>query len=218
MPRATPPEHPPGTASAELTVEVRRSARRRRTVSAYRDGDRVVVLMPASFSALEEQRWVTDMLRRMQGQERRRRRAHPVGDADLARRATALSHAHLDGLAVPRSVRWVANQNRRWGSCTPSQGTIRISTRVRDMPGYVLDYVLIHELAHLLQAGHGPDFWALVARFPPAERARGYLDGVVAATGYGWDPLDEDTAGDGAAGDSEPSATDGAQPGVDRPC
>ncbi len=172
-------------------VEVRRSSRRRRTVSAYRDGERIVVLMPASFSVAEEQRWVADMLDRIEAQERRRRRSQPVGDAGLGRRAAALSRAHLDGRAVPQTVRWVGNQNRRWGSCTPSQGSIRLSTRLRDMPGYVLDYVLVHELAHLLQAGHGPDFWDLVGRFPQAERARGYLEGVVAATGFGWDELDE---------------------------
>jgi hypothetical protein len=49
------------------------------------------------------------------------------------------------------------------------------------MPEYVIDYVLLHELAHLLVPDHGPRFWALLQTFPRTERARGYLEGVVAA-------------------------------------
>jgi len=49
------------------------------------------------------------------------------------------------------------------------------------MPSYVIDYVLLHELAHLLVPGHGPDFWAALADYPRLERARGFLDGWAAA-------------------------------------
>jgi len=170
-------------------VVVRRSARRRQTVSAYRDGDRVVVLIPARFSATEEQRWVADMLRRLEAQDSRRRRGRPGTDVDLAARATRLSESYLEGRARPASVRWVTNQQRRWGSCTPRDSTIRLSGRLRDMPPYVVDYVLVHELAHLLVPGHGERFWEWVRRYPSAERARGYLEGVEAAAGLA---LDED--------------------------
>lgn len=159
-------------------MEVRRSTRRRRTVSAFREGDRTVVLVPARLSRAEEGRWVGVMLERLAAQERRRR---PSDDA-LLERARGLSERWLSGRAVPGSVRWVANQHARWGSCTPGDGSIRLSTRLQAMPGYVLDYVLLHELAHLIVAEHGPDFWALLADFPRLERARGYLDGVSAAT------------------------------------
>jgi hypothetical protein len=77
----------------------------------------------------------------------------------------------------------VTNQNSRWGSCTPADGSIRISTRVKGMPGYVLDYVILHELAHLLAPGHGPEFWSLLNGYPRLERARGYLEGVAATAG-----------------------------------
>jgi predicted metal-dependent hydrolase len=158
-------------------VEVRRSARRRRTVSAYREGDRTVVLIPALMSAAEEQRWVTVMLDKLEAQESRRM----LGDEELAARAQQLSAQYLRGRARPYSVRWVTNQNSRWGSCTPSEGTIRLSHRLQGMPEYVVDYVLLHELAHLLVPGHGPDFWKLLESYPRTERARGYLEGVVAA-------------------------------------
>jgi predicted metal-dependent hydrolase len=162
-------------------VEVRRSARRRRTVSAYRDGDVTVVLIPARFSKAEERRWVAEMIARLQAREARRQRGPRRSDEALLARARQLSTSVLDGGARPTSVRWVDNMASRWGSCTPSDGTIRVSARLRDMPGWVLDYVLVHELAHLLVPGHGGDFWELVGRYPRSERARGYLEGVAAA-------------------------------------
>ena len=92
-----------------------------------------------------------------------------------------LSERYLDGQAEPSSVVWSARQNSRWGSCTPADGTIRLSTRLQGMPDWVVDYVLVHELAHLLQPGHDPAFWALVGRYPRTERARGFLEGVAMA-------------------------------------
>ncbi len=154
-------------------VEVRRSKRRRRTVSAYRDGDRVVVMIPASLSRREEAEWVEKMLSRLERSERRRR----PSDAALLRRAQDLSDRYLGGLASPESVRWVDNQQTRWGSCTPGDRTIRLSARLQGMPSWVVDYVLVHELAHLLEPGHDERFWAWVDRYPRAERAKGYLVG-----------------------------------------
>jgi len=85
-------------------------------------------------------------------------------------------------------VRWVDNQQRRWGSCTPEDGTIRLSRRLANAPDYVVDYVLLHELAHLIEPGHGPAFAALMAGYPKLERAEGYLEGVEAATSAGPPP------------------------------
>jgi len=162
------------TVPPEPRIEVRRSSRRRRTVSAYRDGDKTVVLVPAGLSRAEEQRWVELMLQRLRSREKRR---HP-SDTALYTRALELAERYLGGRMRPSSVRWVDNQNTRWGSCTPDDGSIRISRRLSGMPGWVLDYVLIHELAHLVVPGHGPEFWELVNRYPRSERARGYLEGV----------------------------------------
>jgi predicted metal-dependent hydrolase len=166
-----------------LAVEVRRSARRRRTVSAYRDGERVVVLIPAQFSGAEEREWVDRMVARLSARERREHT-----DEALYERAVRLAERYLPEhpvAAQPASVRWVRNQNGRWGSCTPADRSIRISERIQSFPDWVIDYVIIHELAHLIVANHNAQFWALVARFPRAERARGYLEGISAATGLG---------------------------------
>ncbi|MDN4163574.1 M48 metallopeptidase family protein [Nocardioides abyssi] len=158
-------------------VEVRRSKRRRRTVSAYRDGERIVVLVPATLSRAEEEDWVEKMVARLERSERRSR----PSDDDLLARAKVLSDRYLGGIAVPESVRWVDNQTMRWGSCTPGDRSIRLSGRLRGMPSWVIDYVMVHELAHLIEAGHDARFWAWVDRYPQTERAKGYLLGWSAA-------------------------------------
>ncbi len=157
--------------AADPHVRVVRSPRRRKTVSAYREGDTVVVLLPARMSRKEETHWVAAMLERLEARERRL----PPGDGELTRRAKLLAERYLDGAAVPRSVRWVANMRTRYGSCTPQDGTIRLSERIAAYPPWVRDYVLVHELAHLLVSDHSAGFWALVGRYPLAERARGFL-------------------------------------------
>ncbi|MDQ7907681.1 M48 family metallopeptidase [Phytohabitans sp. ZYX-F-186] len=163
-------------------VEVRRSQRRRRTVSAYRDGERVVVLIPDQFSRAEETEWVDKMLARLAAREERVSRS----DEELLVRAQRLIARYLSEharIVVPASVRWVTNQSGRWGSCTPADRTIRISHRIQEMPDWVIDYVLLHELAHLVVPSHNARFWELVGRYPKSERARGYLEGIAAATG-----------------------------------
>lgn len=149
-----------------MKVEVVRSRRRRKTVSARQVGDVVRVSVPATMTRAEEEHWVTEMVRRI----KRRQRSASV---DLEERARGL--AAKFGLATPRSARWVDNQLQRWGSCTPSDGTVRISSRLATEPPWVLDYVIVHELAHLHVHGHNKAFWGLVSRYPLAERARGFL-------------------------------------------
>jgi len=168
-----------GGARRKPVVEVRRSERRRRTVSAYREGERVVVLIPSQFSRAEESEWVDKMLARLAAREQRSHRS----DNDLAARGRQLAARYLPefgSMVHPDSIRWVANQHGRWGSCTPSDRSVRISEKVRDMPSWVSDYVILHEIAHLVIAGHNARFWELVQRYPRCERARGYLEGVSA--------------------------------------
>lgn len=150
-------------------------------MSAYRDGERVVVLIPAQFSGAEEREWVDKMVARLAARERR-------GNTDeaLYERARLLAERYLGEYphaAQAASVRWVRNQNGRWGSCTPADQSIRISDRIQTFPDWVVDYVILHELSHLVLANHNAQFWALVARYPRAERARGYLEGISAAAG-----------------------------------
>ncbi|WP_375432290.1 YgjP-like metallopeptidase domain-containing protein [uncultured Friedmanniella sp.] len=165
-------------------VEVRRSGRRTRTVTAYRERGTIVVLIPSRMSAADERVFVDSMVAKVLAREAKG--APPRGDRELLHRATVLVDTYLAPLSsptYPTEVRWVANQRQRWGSCTPSTGAIRLSDRLRSMPGWVLDYVLLHELAHLVEASHSPAFWRLVASYPEAARARGYLEGYLAGQG-----------------------------------
>jgi hypothetical protein len=136
-------------------------------------------------------------------------------DAALADHAAVLSEKYLGGRAVPSSVRWVGNQNSRWGSATPSDGTIRLSDKLQPMPQWVIDYVLLHELAHLLVASHNAAFWRLLEAYPETQRAKAFLEGVTFATSRGLaaddtDDIDEtdDTAA-GADGRGHGKAPDG---------
>jgi predicted metal-dependent hydrolase len=153
-------------ATAAFQVEVVRSKRRTRTVGARLVGSVLRVSVPSWMSAAEERRWVEDMTRRFE-------RQIEAALVDLDDRAEVLARRH--GLQRPKSIRWVDNMQSRWGSCTPSTGAVRISTRLARFPEWVRDYVIVHELAHLTYAGHTPAFWKLVSRYPKAERARGYL-------------------------------------------
>ena len=188
----------PLTTADGAPVEVRRSARRRRTVAAFWENGTAVVAIPAHFSGAQEREWVHRMLEKLRLQGSRglkaagKRRAG--SDTELAAHAAALSAQYLRGRAVPTSVRWVTNQNSRWGSATPSEGTIRLSHKLQPMPQWVIDYVLLHELAHLLVAAHNAAFWRLLAAYPETERAKAFLEGVSFATSRG---LPADEAGDG---------------------
>lgn len=177
-----------------MEVVVVRSARRRRTVEA-REVDGVIrVLVPAAMSQAEERRHVEKLVARIE----RRRTATTI---DLPARARELSKR----LALPRpkAIRWVDNQDRRWGSCTPSEGSVRISSRLAGFPPWVLDYVIVHELAHLAEPGHTPRFWALVDRYERAERARGFLIAMGGHMAWYWclrhekvEPADQGCAND----------------------
>lgn len=153
---------------------MRRSDRRKRSVAAFREGDRTIVVIPARMGVTQAAEFANDMVAKL---EKRRARS-AISDDELIDRSRDLSARYLPGAPEPRSVSWSTRQHTLWGSCTSVDGTIRISHRVQRMPQYVLDYVLLHELAHLLVTDHGPRFDHLVARYPERDRARAFLDGV----------------------------------------
>jgi predicted metal-dependent hydrolase len=202
------------SAAADVPVRVVRSERRRRTVSAaWKDGT-AVVSIPASFSDAEELHWVTTMVRRLQVKARRAGTGTRTGSDELRQRALALSQRYLQGRAVPAGIKWVSNQNSRWGSATPAHGTIRLSDKLQGMPDWVVDYVILHELSHLLVPGHGPDFWAQLKSYPDTERARAFLAGVAYAGARGLrGDFGEDPDDDVVDGHGDDERQDGAEAG-----
>jgi predicted metal-dependent hydrolase len=155
-----------------VKVEVVRSPRRRKTITAERREGRVVVRLPAGLTRAEERSWVRRMLTQLETRERTERLN---ARRNLERIAERLNEEYFGGRLRWASVRFVANQHDRYGSCTPEDGTIRISHRVAAYPPWVREYVVMHELAHLLVPAHSARYWRLVDRYPLAERARGFL-------------------------------------------
>jgi predicted metal-dependent hydrolase len=152
-------------------VEIRRSSRRTKTISAQVRGGCLIVSVPQRMSRAEEQEWVVRMAARM---VERQRKDRLNSDGELAERAAELADLYL-GRVRPKSIKWVPTRRSQWGSCTPERGAIRLSIALADYPTWVRDYVVVHELAHLLVADHSPAFWGLVERYPLTERARGFL-------------------------------------------
>jgi predicted metal-dependent hydrolase len=149
-----------------MEVEVVRSSKRRKTVSARIVDGRIVVRMPQWMSKTQEQEYVASLVARLERQQ--------AGKAiDLTARAHQLARRY--DLPTPRSIRFVGNQAQRWGSCTPATGEVRISDRIAGFPDWVLDAVIVHELAHLVHLHHTPEFWAVANRYPKTERAYGFL-------------------------------------------
>ena len=161
----------PGAESEFARVEVRRSPRRKKTISAEIVGEVLVISLPQRLSKADEREWVAKMAARM---SERRKRDRLNSDDDLARRARELGDRYLGGTSV-RNIEWVRTQRSRWGYCSPGDSSIRLSLALADYPSWVRDYVIVHELAHLVVPDHSPGFWKLVERYPLTERARGFL-------------------------------------------
>ena len=156
--------------SSPPPIRIVATRRRRRTVSARLRSGVLEVLVPSWMSAAERERWAREMQGRLQ---RRMARSQP-SDERLAGRAQALNVKHFGGRLRWTSVRY-AEMSHRWGSCTFTTGSIRIATRASTLPDWVLDYLLVHELAHLEHSAHDRAFRDLEDRYPLSERARGYL-------------------------------------------
>jgi predicted metal-dependent hydrolase len=165
----------PGIGEGEIIVI--RSKRRKRNLSAYRQGGRIVISIPASMTKADERAMVPEMIAKIRNQEAART---PTESALAERIDTLLSQLAPEISQRPLSVTWRA-MRERWGSCTSVDRTIRISDRLQLAPEYALDYVLFHEAIHLAHSDHGEQFTAILARFPDSELASAYLDGYEAA-------------------------------------
>jgi len=165
VPTLARPE-PTAASVAGMEVEVIRSAKRRKSVSARVVDGRIVVRMPQWMTKAQEAEYVEAMVAKLV-------RQHTATTVDLTARAAELARRYQ--LPTPRSIRFVSNQASRWGSCSPATREIRISDRIATFPGWVLDAVIVHELAHLVEANHSPAFHVLADRYPKQERAHGFL-------------------------------------------
>mgnify|MGYP000122485806 CR=1 FL=1 len=165
----------PGITEGEIIVI--RSTRRKRNISAYRQGGRIIVSIPARMSKADEHAIVPEMIAKIRSQESSR---IPTEEALSQRVDELLASLAPEITARPVSINW-RPMRERWGSCTSVDRTIRISDRLKLAPDYALDYVLFHEAIHLQHFDHGAEFTEVLARFEGAELASAYLDGYEAA-------------------------------------
>jgi predicted metal-dependent hydrolase len=165
----------PGISEGEIVVI--RSTRRKKNISAYRQGGRIVVSIPARMSKADEREMVPQMVAKIRAQEA----AATMSEETLQARVDELLTELAPEITLrPSSINW-RGMRERWGSCTGTDRTIRISDRLKGAPDYVVDYVLFHEAIHLQYFDHGPEFKALLARFPREDQAEAYLSGYEAA-------------------------------------
>ena len=165
----------PGISEGEIIVI--RSTRRKKNVSAYRQGGRIVVSIPARMSKAEERAMVPEMIAKIRAQEA----AATMSEESLCARVDELLSQLAPEITVrASSVTWRA-MRERWGSCTGADRSSRISDRLKGAPANVIDYVLFHEAIHLQYFDHGSEFKELLARFPGEQLAEAYLSGYEAA-------------------------------------
>lgn len=153
-------------------IEIIRSAKRSKTVTGeFKDG-KLRVLVPALLSKEQEERFVATIVERVQ----RRETQQLLNEGDpLRKRAAELNAQYFAGELEIAAVTYVTNQNSLFGSCSVRRKTIRLSHHLAEVPEWVRDYVLMHEMAHLVEPGHGRAFWDIVNRYPRTQEARRYL-------------------------------------------
>jgi hypothetical protein len=177
-------------------VEIRTSARRRKTGVAFWEGGHVVVVVPERMSRATRDGFADQLVRQLLERTGHRH----ASDAGLAERAAVLGEQYLGGV-LPSSIRWSSRQQRRWGSCSLHSREIRIASRLQTVPEWVLDGVIIHELAHLLEAGHTARFHEIANRYPRQREAHTYLDGFghgLTTAGFPLGAEADDAPGDAA--------------------
>ncbi|WP_165168298.1 M48 metallopeptidase family protein [Rothia uropygialis] len=177
----------PGLASRERLaatrtrpeVEIRRSARRRKTISARWEGKMIVLLVPGTMATPVARDYLERLLPKLLSERSGARDDPRRTDAYLGERASVIARSYLDDRVKPVSIGWVTNQNTRWGSTTPATGRIRISHHLWGAPEFVVDYVIHHELCHLVEPSHNNHFKKLEAQFPYVELAKAFLEGII---------------------------------------
>jgi len=161
--------------------KVVRNQRRRSSMSAYRQAGVIIINIPARMSKQDEIAAIPEMIAMVQRREAKERKS----DEQLLRMGMALLEKYLPEFEIiPASINW-RSMSERWGSCTTVDRTIRISDRLIGAPTYVLDYIIFHELIHLMISGHDADFYNYLNRYSDQKRAEAFLEGFEVGCQFG---------------------------------
>lgn len=159
----------------DMRVRITRSKRRKKTASARLEDGVLSIRVPA---ALSEEK-IKSLVGKFNKSVRKKRKVENIERENwLVGRVERLNKKYFGGKIIYKTVKWSRNQKKIYGSCTFKRKVIRISSRLAKRPKWVLDYILIHEMAHLVEPNHSKNFWRLVNQYKRAERARGYLMGL----------------------------------------
>lgn len=150
-----------------------RKERRRRGISAFRQGGVIEIHIPARMSRRQEIEIIPEMIAMVLRREARERKT----DLQLMQIGVEQLATYLPEFDIyPASINW-RSMNERWGSCTTVDRTIRISDRLIGAPSYVLNYIIFHELIHLKVIAHDQEFNNYLSRFTDKEKAEAFLEG-----------------------------------------
>ncbi len=155
-----------------MEVKVIRSQARKKTIHAKIVGETLLVYLPLGMHREEETKIIEKMRQKI---ENKMLKSDINKDDFLKKRFDEFNRRYFNGTLKVKSIEFVTNQERKRGSCTPANGTIRLSHKLLDMPKWVLDYVIMHEMSHLMHPNHSRAFWTKVSEYKYAERARGFL-------------------------------------------
>jgi len=168
-----------------VTLELRVTRKRVKNINARLVGNELRVSAPQSVSAGELRDAIESLARRLVRREHASRVNRETDALALARR---VARRFPDRPEVA-DARFSTAQKARWGSYSPRTRVMRLNAALREMPSWVLEAVVAHELAHVRHPDHSRAFWKLVREVcPQTDRARAFLEGVgwVAAR---WDTL-----------------------------
>ncbi len=153
-------------------IKITRSPKRKRTISAQLNKGVLSVKAPAGISDEDLEKTILKLKKRIINRELKR---ELNSKKDLKETAERLNRKYFGGRLKIDSIEYSTNQNKRFGCCNLKTGKILLSHRLADMPDWVRDYVIVHELAHLIIPNHSRAFQELVAKYSRKERAIGYL-------------------------------------------
>jgi predicted metal-dependent hydrolase len=168
-----------------VVLELRVVRKRVKNINARLRGQTLFVSAPHRIPEGELDETILQLARRLV----RRSRADAVNSDGGAETIARKMAARFDDPPVVAEVRFVTNQRSRWGSYSARTGIVRLNAALRQMPPWVLEAVVAHELAHTFHLDHSPAFWKLVRSVcPKTDRARAFLEGV-SWLASSWDEL-----------------------------
>ena len=148
-------------------IEIIRSKKRKNTIQAKIDNEKLYIYLPNNLSKTEEKKWIQKMIKWKENKKQ-------LNNNLLFKRAKELNKIYFDN-SLDFSIKFVTNQKKRFGSCNFKTKSIKISDRLIKAPKWVQDYVIIHELAHLIYPNHNKNFREKVNQYKYTERSKGYL-------------------------------------------